>query len=174
MAFVSNKIELTGIVPADEEDIVIWMQDKDISEGTSRIPFPYNITHAKQWVEDNHIYEEEQELRRNYAIRDETGKMIGCIGLHFNYGTHADKSEFGYWLGKPYRNRGIMTEAIQKMATLAKEQYRLKSLEAHVFAFNIASQRALLKAGFVPVAFVPSHYEKDGKKIDAIKFVLQL
>jgi [ribosomal protein S5]-alanine N-acetyltransferase len=174
MAFVSNKIELTGLTTGDEEDIVTWMQDKEISEGTSRIPFPYNIIHARQWIEDNLVYEQEQQRRRNYAIRDETGRMIGCIGLHFNYGTDADKSEFGYWLGKPYRNRGIMTEAIQKMAVLAKEQYGLKSLEAHVFDFNIASQKALLKAGFTPLAFVPSHYEKDGNKIDAIKFVLQL
>jgi len=174
MAFVLNKIELTGITPADEEDIVTYMQDKEISEGTSRIPYPYTLKHAKQWVEDNQIYEDEQGFKRNYAIRSETGKMLGCIGLHFNYGADADKSEFGYWLGKPYRNQGIMTEAIKKMAALAKEQYQLKSLEAHVFDFNIASHKALIKAGFTPVERVHALYEKDGKKIDGIKFVLML
>ncbi len=174
MAFVLNNIELTGITPADEEDIVTYMQDKEISEGTSRIPYPYTIEHAKQWVEDNQIYEDEQGFKRNYAIRDETGKMLGCIGLHFNYGIDAGKTEFGYWLGKPYRNRGIMTEAIKKMAELAKEQYHLKSLEAHVFDFNIASQKALIKAGFTPVERVPALYKKGRKKIDGIKFVMVL
>jgi RimJ/RimL family protein N-acetyltransferase len=67
-----------------------------------------------------------------------------------------------------------MTEAIKKMAALAKEQYQLKSLEAHVFDFNIASHKALIKAGFTPVERVYALYEKDGKKIDGIKFVLML
>ena len=174
MAFVLNNITLTGITPADEEHIVTYMQDKEISAGTARIPFPYTLAHAKQWVEDNEIYEEENGFKRNYAIRNEAGKMLGCIGLHFNFGTDANKTEFGYWLGKPYRNQGIMTEAIKKLAALVKNDYRLKSLEAHVFEFNIASQKALLKAGFKECERVPALYEKDGKKIDGIKFELVL
>ena len=172
MAFVLNKIELTGITTADEEDIVIYMQDKEISEGTSRIPYPYTIEHARQWVEDNQIYEEEQGFNCNYAIRNEAGKMIGCIGLHFNYGIDADKTEFGYWLGKPYRNQGVMTEAIKKMAVLAREKHQIKILEAHAFDFNIASQKVLIKAGFTPTERVAGLYEKEGKKVDGIKFVL--
>ena len=174
MAFVSNNIKLSGITGADVDDIVTYMQDKEISEGTSRIPFPYTIEHARLWVEDNQIYEEENGFKRNYAVRDETGKMLGCIGLHFNYGVEADKSEFGYWLGKPYRNRGIMTDAIKKMAGIAREQHKLKMLEAHVFEFNVASQKALIKAGFTETARIPALYEKDGKKIAGIKYALLL
>ena len=174
MALVSNNIHLTGITTADEEDIVTYMQDKQISEGTSRIPFPYTLEHARQWVEDNLAYEQEHGFKRTYAIRNEAGKMLGCIGLHFNFGTDADKSEFGYWLGKDHRNQGIMTEAIKKMALLAKEEYRLKSLEAHVFEFNIASQKTLIKAGFTRSERFTEHYEKDGERIDAIKFVRNL
>lgn len=174
MAFVSNNIELTGIEEKDAADIVFCMQDKEISDFTTRIPYPYNIEHAKLWIEDNQIFEEENGYRRNYAIRDQTGKLLGCIGLHFNYGTEADKSEFGYWLGKPYRNHGVITEAIKKMAVIAKEQYRFKTLEAHVFEFNIASQKALIKAGFMPRGWIKALYEKEGKKIDGIKFDMEL
>jgi RimJ/RimL family protein N-acetyltransferase len=67
-----------------------------------------------------------------------------------------------------------MTEAIKKMAVLAKEQYHLKSLEAHVFDFNIASHKALIKAGFTPIERVHKLYEKNGKKFDGIKFVMEL
>ncbi len=174
MALVSNNIKLTGITGADVDDIVSYMQDKEISEGTSRIPYPYKTEHARLWVEDNQIYEEENGFKRNYAIRDETGKMLGCIGLHFNYGTEADKTEFGYWLGKPYRNRGIMTEAIKKIAIMAREQHQLKMLEAHVFEFNVASQKALINAGFTESERIPALSEKDGEKIDGIKYVLLL
>ena len=174
MAFVLNKIILTGLTVTDEHDIVVYMQDPEISEGTSRIPFPYTIEHAKTWVADNLAFEKENGYRRNYAIRDEAGKMLGCIGLHFNYGKEADKSEFGYWLGRPYRNRGIMTGAIKMFATLAKQQYKLKTLEAHVFDFNIASQRALIKSGFTAHEHIANLGEKNGQIMSGVKFVLEL
>ena len=50
----------------------------------------------------------------------------------------------------------------------------LKSLEAHVFDFNIGSQKALIKAGFTPVERVPALYKKGRKTIDGIKFVMML
>lgn len=174
MAFVSNNITLTGLTQADEADIVSCMQDKEISDSTGRIPYPYTIEHAKLWIEDNLIFEEENGFKRNYAIRNEAGKMIGCIGLHFNYGYESDKSEFGYWLGKPYWNRGIMTEAIKLFATLVLQRYKVNTLEAHVFDFNEASQKVLVKAGFTKYEFIQDYYEKDGKKISAIKFALTL
>jgi ribosomal-protein-alanine N-acetyltransferase len=171
MEFVSNNITLTGIEKTDAEDIVTYMQDKEISDGTLRIPYPYNIEHAKLWVEDNLTFEEENGFKRNYAIRDSTGKMIGSIGLHFNFGYEGDRSEFGYWLGKDYRNKGIMTKAIGLFAELAKKQYSLNSLEAHVFDFNLASQRVLKKVGFTEHEHLADYYEKDGRHINAVKFV---
>lgn len=172
MAFVLNNIALSGLTEADEEDITAYMQDKEISDSTGRIPYPYTIEHAKLWIEDNLVFEEEQGFKRNYAIRNETGKMLGCIGLHFNFGYESDKSEFGYWLGKPYWNQGIMTEAIKLFAQLVSKQYGIKTLEAHVFDFNQASQKVLLKAGFTKYEWIADYYEKDGQKISAVKFAL--
>jgi len=174
MEFVSNNIILTGITKTDAEDITAYMQDKEIYEGTLRIPFPYNIEHAIAWVQDNHTFEEEQGFKKNYAIRNDTGEMLGSIGLHFNYGYAGYKSEFGYWLGKAHRNQGIMTEAIKLFAQLVKQQYKLNSLEAHVFDFNKASQRVLKKAGFTEYELIADYYEKDGQPISAIKFALLL
>jgi ribosomal-protein-alanine N-acetyltransferase len=170
MEFVSNNVNLTGITKTDEEDITAYMQDKEISEGTLRIPFPYNIEHARIWVEDNDRFEQENGFKKNYAIRDSKGKMLGSIGLHFNYGYGADKSEFGYWIGKPYRNKGIMTEAIKLFAELARREYQLNILEAHVFHFNLASQRVLKKAGFTQYELIADYYMKDEQRISAIKF----
>jgi len=174
MEFVSNNISLTGLKKDDAEDIAVYMQDQEISDGTSRIPFPYTISDAKVWIEDNLAFEFTHNFRCNYAIRNKSGKIMGCIGLHFNYGDEADKTEFGYWLGKPYRNQGIMTEAILKLAALSKHQYQLKSLEAHVFQFNIASQKVLTKAGFSMRQSIPDYYQKNGQSITALKFVKEL
>jgi ribosomal-protein-alanine N-acetyltransferase len=174
MEFVSNNIMLTGVTSVDAEDINAYMQDKEIYEGTLRIPFPYNIEYARIWIDDNHRFEEEHGFRKNYAIRDNGGRMLGSIGLHFNFGYDADKSEFGYWLGKPHRNKGTMTEAIKLFAQLAKQQYKLNSLEAHVFDFNIASQKVLRKAGFTEYELIADYYIKDEQHISAIKFAMVL
>jgi len=44
-------------------------------------------------------------------------------------------------------------------------------LEAHVFDFNIASQKALLKAGFTFAEKLKNYLTKNGLKIDAMKYV---
>ena len=174
MEFVSNNIMLTGVTGTDAEDINAYMQDKEIYEGTLRIPFPYNIEHARIWIDDNHRFEEEYGFKKNYAIRSNAGRMLGSIGLHFNFGYDAGKSEFGYWLGEPHRNQGIMTEAIRLFAQVVKQQHKLKILEAHVFDFNRASQRVLKKVGFTEYELIDNYYIKDGQPISAIKFALTL
>ena len=135
------------------------------------IPYPYSLEDAQTWLEDNDIFTDENGFSRNYAIRDSAGKLMGVIGLQYNYGLEADKSEFGYWLGKAYWRRGIMSAVIIKFCEIAKEQFKLKQLEAHVFAYNTPSQKLLLKTGFVQQETFAGKYKKDGKKIDAVKFV---
>ncbi len=148
MEFVLNNITLSGITSGDANDITAYMQDKEISDAT-RIPFPYTLQHAQQWIEDNQVFELAHGFKHNYAIRNQAGKLLGCIGLHFNYGYNADKSEFGYWLGKPHRNQGIMTDAIRLLMVIAVQNHKLTSIEAKVYPFNIASQKVLVKTGFV-------------------------
>jgi len=169
-----HNITLSPLAETDAYDIVHYMRDEEISLYTKRIPFPYSYADAKRWLEGNRTYEEEYRIHRNYAIRDEGGRMLGCIGIHFSEGIGAEKSEFGYWLGKPHWNKGIMTQAIALFCELAKEKFKMKTLVAHVFAFNIPSQRALLKSGFIQTAFLPAWYKKDDRIIDALKFVRDL
>jgi ribosomal-protein-alanine N-acetyltransferase len=171
MILVSNNIVLSPTSLTDADVLIELLKDKEISDNTLVIPYPYNIEDAKTWLEDNDIFTEENGFSRNYAIRDKKGEMIGVIGLQYNYGLEADKSEFGYWLGKPYWKQGIMTVVINKFCEIAKEQFKLKQLEAHVFVFNLTSQRLLLKTGFAQHETITGKYKKEGKKIDAVKFV---
>ena len=172
--FVLNNISISSFQAADAPAIYYCMQDKTISENTLRIPWPYTMDDAHTWLSENEKFEAEQGYKKNYAIRDANGLLMGGIGIHFNYGREADKSEFGYWLGKDYRNKGVITEAIKQFCALAKEVFKIKTLEAHVFSTNAASMRALLKAGFTQTAILPAYYNKDGAILDAIKFERQL
>jgi ribosomal-protein-alanine N-acetyltransferase len=174
MIFVTNNTWLSQLKPNDAEALTEWLQEKEISTNTLRIPYPYTIEHAREWIERILNDEKLKGYRTAFPIRDDLGKMIGNIGIFFNYGLNAGKSEFGYWLAKPYWGKGIMTAVIDGFGGLVKDLYKIKTLEAHVFAFNIASQKALLKAGFTQKEFLPGYYNKNGELIDAIKFVKQL
>ena len=174
MILVSNNVYLSPVSEQDADAVVACMCDKEIYNNTMRIPFPYSYENARLWLEDSIIFEEENGFNRNFAIRNHAGKMIGAIGFHFNYGVEAEKSEIGYWLGKAYWGKGIMTSVVIKFCEIAKEKYSLKTLEAHVFEFNYASRKILLKAGFTEKQLLPNWFKKDGQKIDAVKFELAL
>ena len=114
-------------------------------------------------------FEELNEQICNYAIRLE-GEMIGGIGFLFNYGPDAHKSEFGYWIGKEFRNRGIMTSVIRKFIEIAFEEKYIYRLEAHVFPQNIASQKILERIGFSKDGLIKSNFVKDDKLRDSILY----
>ena len=71
--------------------------------------------------------EESLDVIRNIFTNDhtwaielnETGEAIGCIGYYpsgeSNIGIGEDDAEIGYWVAKPYWNKGICTEALRLM-----------------------------------------------------------
>lgn len=172
---VNQHIHLSAPVAADSAAICEWMQDVEISENTSLIPYPHQQSDADTWLKLNRDFEIANGFNRNYAIRNSEGKLIGSIGLHFNYGLNEKRSEIGYWLANEYRNRGIMTEVLRIFEKTVKQKHGLTLLEAHVFAFNLASQKALLNAGYTrQPGILEKHYIKKGRELDAVRFYKEL
>ncbi|MBO7439106.1 MAG: GNAT family N-acetyltransferase, partial [Bacteroidales bacterium] len=56
----------------------------------------------------------------------------------------------GYWVGKPYRNKGICTEALNLMIKHIRAVSEYKSLISSQVVDNPASGRVMQKCGFVP------------------------
>ena len=83
-----------------------------------------------------------------------TGEAIGAIG----YGPSCDcklparegEPIVGYWVGKPYWNQGICTEALKLMLKHIRETTDIPSLISGHFIDNPASGRVMEKCGFVP------------------------
>lgn len=167
-------IHLTQLAIQDAEIITAHMRDKEISDNTLVIPFPYTIEDAHIFLQNTLAFEKENGLQKNFAIRNDDGVLMGIIGLHFNYGLDADKSEFGYWLGKKHWNRGVMTQAIGLFSEVVKEKYNIKTLEAFVFYFNDTSMRVLEKCGFTKTTDTVTHTKLTGEKIAGIGFRKEL
>ena len=84
----------------------------------------------------------------------ENGEPIGAMGYAPCDGNNLPSREgeplVGYWIGKPYWNRGICTEALQLMLGHIRKHTDIRSLISSHFLDNPASGRVMEKCGFVP------------------------
>ncbi|MCX6834547.1 MAG: GNAT family protein, partial [candidate division Zixibacteria bacterium] len=76
-----------------------------------------------------------------------TGDIIGGIGLEVISKKH-QCIEVGYWLGRKYRGRGIMPEAVRMALRFGFKELKQARIQAHVMNGNDASVRVLEKCGF--------------------------
>ena len=82
----------------------------------------------------------------------ETGEPIGCIG-YYTYGESnirigENDAELGYWIAKPYWNKGLCTEAALYMVDYCLKVKGFKNLWCDYFIDNPASGRVIEKCGF--------------------------
>ena len=82
----------------------------------------------------------------------ETGEPIGCIG-YFIYGESNIKigendAEAGYWIARPYWNRGICSEALRLLIGHCFLEMGFDTLWSDYFPENPASGRVMEKCGF--------------------------
>ncbi len=80
-------------------------------------------------------------------------KAVGAIELLLNGHTDAterdDECELGYWIGKPFWNQGLVTEAAQEMLRHAFEDLGMKKVWCRYYDGNDRSKRVQEKLGFV-------------------------
>ena len=99
-------------------------------KSTLQIPYPYTHANAHFWINVVPEFEQQYGKRQNWSIRDQTGTLIGRLGLHYSYGMDVHKNELGYWLAQPYWNQGIMTRVIEGFTNYVGNGLQFIRLEA--------------------------------------------
>lgn len=136
-------IHLRDILETDLERIVELCQDPEISQMTLNVPYPYEMEHARFFY-DNIVLGGKS---KTYAIHlDGNSELIGVIGINFNQ-SKAWVAEIGYWMGKEYRNKGYMTNALRKVIEIFFSEYKLVRVCACHDPINPNSGKVMLKAG---------------------------
>lgn len=130
----------------DAVAITRWMSDYDVAKNLTRAPHPYSEDDARRFVARVTDQMARRQAHVFAIVRKDDWRLIGCTGLHLDEG----RNEIGYWLGKPYWNRGYATEALQRLLAFAFRELRLACVMAGWFYDNPASGRVLEKAGFLP------------------------
>ena len=163
---VTDGFYLSPIVRADKAAYLEHFADPQIARNLLVLPFPYTEADADWWLDR---CERSRGLpMTNSALRAPSGYPIGAIGVVGAMSAEAHSAEFGYWLAQAYRGRGLMPRVIRTFSAYAFEQLRIRRLFATPFSSNVASRRALEKAGFQCEGLLNHHHLKQGAYIDAI------
>ena len=154
--------ELRPFTLHDLPALVKHANDRTVADNlTDAFPHPYTGESGRHFLQEAM---KELPLRRCIAIN---GECCGAIGLHPKADLWRRNLELGYWLAKEHRGQGIMTEAIKQMTELGFRTFPdITRIYATPFGSNIASQRALEKAGFELEAKLIGTLVKNGKVED--------
>ncbi|MEU3460822.1 GNAT family N-acetyltransferase [Streptomyces sp. NPDC006733] len=83
-----------------------------------------------------------------YVLVAEDGSVLGRFNLvDLEDGT----AELGYRVARHAAGRGLATATVRDLCRLAAARHGLRTLRAATSHANVASQRVLSKAGFVPI-----------------------
>ena len=100
----------------------------------------------------------------------ETAEAVGCM-CYYDYGESnipigRNDAELGYWIARPYWNRGLCTEALRAMINWAFNKKGFETLWSDFFVDNPASGKVMLKCGFRDTGEVNwcSHLYRGGER----------
>lgn len=126
----------------DMDQIATLANNRKIAEMTSTIPHPYSVKDAQAWLTTIVV----AEGGATFGIfLKETNAFVGACG----YAPREESTpEIGYWIGEPFWNRGIATEAARALIDHAFTEGGLALLLGSCRVTNLASRRVLEKCGF--------------------------
>jgi [ribosomal protein S5]-alanine N-acetyltransferase len=81
-----------------------------------------------------------------HVLVGEDGTVLGRFNL---YDLKDGTAELGYRVAERVAGRGVATATVRELCGLVATQYGLRKLRAATTRDNVASQRVLIKAGFV-------------------------
>lgn len=135
---------------------------------TDQFPYPYSKEKGTDFIR--------QAMKSSpttiFAI-EVNGEAAGGIGLHLQQDVLRKNIELGYWLAQPYWNQGIVTQAIRQMVEYGFSTFDVNRIYARPFGFNLASQRALEKAGFKLEARLENTIYKNGSFTDELIYAVR-
>lgn len=130
--------------------------------------------------------EESREIIRNVFSLDgmwavelvENGEVIGCVGYltsgYSNLNIAENQCEVGYWVARPYWNKGFCTEALRAVVDYCFNVKGFSVLWGDCFIDNPASEKVMLNCGFVDTGtktFCPKLDAGSDKPVRVLKLV---
>ncbi len=108
--------------------------------------------------------------KNSFAIVDaRTDELLGVVGFSV---LEDSRGNFGYWVKKEARGRGVASRALRLLTRWAAEEHRLERLQLIVEPENAASIRVAENAGFSREGLLRSYIELKGRRLDVYMYSL--
>lgn len=161
-----NNSTLRPWKPSDAESLAKHANDYEIWKNLrDAFPHPYTLSHAESFIKEIAPFN-----KYAHAIQVD-GKAVGSIGGKPQDDVNACCIEVGYWLGRVYWGRGIISEALAAFSDALLENGEFIRVYALPYATNFGSARVLEKAGFSLESVMKRSSIKEGQVLDQNVYV---
>lgn len=133
------------------------------------LPYPYTEQDAEDFIRAMLSSDKNNTFAFAITLDD---KAIGSIGVFRQDNIHSHTAEMGYYIGEAYWGNGYATSAIKQVCRYVFEHTDIIRIFAEPFSHNIASCRALEKAGFKYEGTLKSNAVKCGNIVDMKMYAL--
>ena len=149
-------------LPKNGDEISLWKNynDSEVIRGFVTSPT------KKQFMSDFKKGLKKKEKDAERFVIEVDGEAVGKINMKLFDPYNKTKAKIGYWIGKKYRGKGIVTEVVKLIVPYWMNKYKLSRIEARARTYNKASARVLEKSGFKLEGILRKNVLKDGKLYD--------
>ena len=98
------------------------------------------------------------------------GEYVGNISLIKGSDVYRKSAEIGYFVGEPFWNMGIMTQAVKMITDWGFKNLDIVRIYTGIFEYNKASQKVLEKCGFTKEAIFRNSICKNNKMYDEVRY----
>jgi ribosomal-protein-alanine N-acetyltransferase len=153
----TERLSLRKISIEDAEDVFLLRTNEQIVKYIHR-PKPGSVDDAKELIK---TMNEPERIQWGITAKGDD-KLIGTIGYHRIKKEHY-RAEIGYLLHPEYWNKGLMSEAINKVIDYGFSEMKLHSIEAIIDPDNTVSRQTLKKFNFIKEAYFKESFFFDGR-----------
>ena len=151
----------------ESSDIADLLQVNGDEEVTRFLPYaPWSsIADGEAWLARMNALSAAGTALQFAIIEKASGRAIGTL-LLFRYDEASARAEIGYVMGRAQWGRGFTHEALGALLESAFGTVGLNRIEANVEPDNVASNKLLLKLGFVLEGRLRENWVTQGKPCD--------
>ena len=153
---------LRPLVAADAPSLARHAADDDVWRNLrDRFPHPYTLQDAEAYIAS--VAGRPRPTSFGIVV---DGEAAGTVSLMPGDDIARYTAEIGYWLGRPFRGRGVSTDAVLGATRYAFAELGMHRVFAVPFAHNAASCRVLEKAGYAREGRMRRSAVKAGEILD--------
>ena len=168
----TERLILRSFTLEDAADVQRLANDPYVASTTDVMERPCEDETAEEWIQWCHK-EFEKGAIANFAVTVGTNEaLIGAVGLTFRLHLPYKDASLGYWIGKPYWNRGYATEAAKALIAYGFREHDLDLIYADYAKRNPASGRVMQKIGMRYAYDLPKDTEDDSSE-DMIRYKIK-